>query len=244
MRDGERSLTVAVADVADTPWRVILTAPTGALFAPAAQDEWAAWLLLAAFAVAGALAAVLFVRLTHARLAASSAARTDALTGLANRRAMEEHLARLAAQAMRHGHELVALAIDLDHFKSINDRFGHEGGDLALSHVAGRLQAALRAPDIAGRWGGEEFLVLLPDTDQTGGLIVAERIREAIAMDCGASPRISVTASIGLAVLDGDPARLLRNADSALYEAKISGRNRVVAARVPAPQPDPVLVGE
>jgi diguanylate cyclase (GGDEF)-like protein len=241
-RTVEGSLTIAVAEVSGTPWRVMLTAPTDVLYAPAAKGRWAPWALLAVLALIGAIAILLFLRLSRARLLAISTARTDALTGLANRRAMEEHLEQLAAQAGRQGQKLVALMVDLDHFKTINDRHGHEGGDVVLRQVAQGLRNALRAGDIAGRWGGEEFLILLPNTDDVGGLIVAERIRHAIIQDDSLSPGIPVTASIGLAVLDGDTGALLRDADRALYEAKAAGRNRTVVVVAPLPSFEPHLV--
>jgi diguanylate cyclase (GGDEF)-like protein len=224
------SITVAVADVPGTPWRVALTAPSQALYAPVSHGSWAAWALLVALAIVGGIAMLLFVRVSRARLAAASTARTDALTGLPNRRAMEEHLAQRAAHAVRHGQDLVALMVDLDHFKHINTQWGHDGGDIALRRAADCLRGTLRAGDVAARWGGEEFLVLLPDTDQAGGIVLAERLRFAVSQGNGETPNIPMTASIGLAVFNDDPAELLRSADAALYEAKSAGRNRTAVA--------------
>ena len=162
-----------------------------------------------------------------------AASRTDALTGLPNRRHLQEQLIAAASAARRHGHPVAALMVDVDHFKSVNDRLGHAGGDHVLRRIALCLATACRAEDVAGRWGGEEFLVVAPATDADGAAVLAERIRaraaaEAITVDGG--ERISVTVSIGVASGIGDMDAMVREADGALYEAKANGRNRVVSA--------------
>ena len=162
-----------------------------------------------------------------------AASRTDALTGLPNRRHLQEQLIAAASAARRHGHPVAALMVDVDHFKSVNDRLGHAGGDHVLRRIALCLATACRAEDVAGRWGGEEFLVVAPATDANGAAVLAERIRaraaaEAITMDGG--QQVSVTVSIGVASGIGDMDAMVREADAALYEAKASGRNRVVSA--------------
>ena len=156
-------------------------------------------------------------------------AASDALTGLPNRRAADEVLKRMAAQAGRSVSSLAAILLDLDHFKKVNDIHGHESGDRALVLVGRIITSAIRASDFAARFGGEEFLVLLPDTDRDTAMIVAEKLRSAIEhaelLGVGA-----ISASLGLAVLPtdaGEPEELLRKADRALYDAKESGRNRV-----------------
>ena len=157
--------------------------------------------------------------------------RTDALTGLSNRMHLDQELARLHNDAFRHGDALCVLLLDLDHFKRINDEHGHAAGDQALRTFADRLSAELRAGDIGGRWGGEEFLVVLPRTELDGALSVAERIRSAtasepIVMDGG---NLELTVSGGCAAGPGDsPAALVRRADTCLYRAKLEGRNRIV----------------
>lgn len=129
--------------------------------------------------------------------------------------------------------------VDLDRFKAVNDTFGHDAGDGVLRRTADALRAAIRGADVAGRWGGEEFLLLLPHTDRGGGLHVADRIRAAVSEPATvANHTVSVTASIGLAVFsDGDARGLISAADAALYEAKAAGRDRTVVAtdRSPAP---------
>jgi two-component system cell cycle response regulator len=157
----------------------------------------------------------------------------DELTGLRNRRAVLHELEMLLAGARRHGHHLSVLMLDVDRFKPINDHHGHRAGDDVLRAVAKRLTGRLRREDLAGRLGGDELLVVLPDTDGTGAGIVADSIREAIGerpVRTSAGP-IDVTVSIGIAQWDTeDLTRLLEEADRALYAAKAGGRDRSVAA--------------
>jgi two-component system, cell cycle response regulator len=161
---------------------------------------------------------------------------TDALTGLHNRRYMESHLGSLVAQAQARGKPLVLLIVDIDFFKAINDTHGHDAGDDVLREFAIRLKKSIRGIDLACRYGGEEFVVVMPETDMVVATVVAERIRrriatEPFAVDKGAGA-IPVTISIGLSALDAtddDAARILKRADQALYRAKRDGRNRVVA---------------
>jgi len=153
---------------------------------------------------------------------------TDALTALGNRRGLDEQLALRIAHAARHHEAVVALAIDVDHFKSYNDSFGHAAGDVALVQVAACLRDCVRAEDYVARPGGEEFVVLLSDIDATGALALAERIRHAI--ETAPWPQRKVTASLGVSLLEGSAAEendLLQLADRALYRAKAEGRNRV-----------------
>ncbi len=158
-------------------------------------------------------------------------AQTDALTGLPNRRSFAEQADRLIVQHHRAGSVLSVVMVDVDHFKRINDEFGHHGGDVTLRAVAQALRGALREQDIVARWGGEEFIALLPDTDGPGAVHVAETLRQAVAAlnvvhDTAA---IRVTASFGLAVHDGKASleATTSRADAALYRAKRDGRNRV-----------------
>jgi diguanylate cyclase (GGDEF)-like protein len=156
-------------------------------------------------------------------------AETDALTGLPNNRNVTDTVRRMVAHASRSVSPLTALALDLDHFKQTNDTYGHGGGDEVLAAVGSTLKSACRASDFVGRAGGEEFLILLPDTDVQAGRVVAENIRAALAAITVASVPRPITASIGVAVLPdhaGDATSLLRLADRALYTAKKNGRNR------------------
>lgn len=159
-------------------------------------------------------------------------ARRDPLTGLANRLALNERLPEEIARSRRHDRPLGLIIADLDHFKRINDTFGHDVGDEVLKRGAGLLQENARGHDLTARIGGEEFLLLVPDTDLDGVMRLAERLRAQLAaLDV---PQIQgrLTASFGIASLcpGEDGSALLRRADQALYEAKTSGRNRVVAA--------------
>lgn len=162
------------------------------------------------------------------------AARADPLTGLMNRRAMLEQLEYQAARFQRSDTPFTLILADLDHFKSINDTFGHDSGDQALIEVAEQLKAGLRAQDLVARWGGEEFLVLLPDTDLEGGLVVAEDLREGIAAHAITigEETLRLTLSLGVAGYRTDQSLngCIKAADTALYRAKVQGRNRVVAA--------------
>ena len=155
---------------------------------------------------------------------------TDGLTGLPNRRAVEDTLKRMVAQADRSGNSLGVVLFDLDHFKQVNDLFGHEKGDEVLSAVGVAVASSLRSSDFAGRYGGEEFILLLPDTSGEGAVTVAEKLRLGFAsVEVSGVPR-SITASFGVAAMPDDgsePSSLLRTADRALYVAKAGGRNRV-----------------
>jgi two-component system, cell cycle response regulator len=162
---------------------------------------------------------------------------TDALTGLHNRRYMESHLGTLAEQASSRGKPLALMMLDIDFFKSINDNYGHDAGDDVLREFAVRVRKSIRGIDLACRYGGEEFVIVMPETDLHVAGMVAERLRRSIAGEPfgvhKGTKRIEVTISIGLSTLErkGEAvADVLKRADTALYRAKHDGRNRVVAA--------------
>jgi diguanylate cyclase (GGDEF)-like protein len=161
----------------------------------------------------------------------------DPLTGLFNRRHMEESLEREIARATRAGAPVAALMIDIDHFKRFNDTFGHAAADLALRETATVIRRSLRPDDVACRYGGEEIVIILPETDLDGASACAERIRVAIAdqqLSYQGASLGAVTASFGVAASSAPTTTnetLLRAADDALYEAKHAGRNRVCASR-------------
>jgi two-component system cell cycle response regulator len=161
---------------------------------------------------------------------------TDPLTGLYNRRYMESHVGTLMDRSAARGKSLSVLILDVDYFKSINDSYGHDAGDDVLREFAERLKASIRGIDLACRYGGEEFVVVMPDTDLGIAAMVAERIRRRIAGEPfpieGGKRTIEVTISVGIAARMGaqDNATLmLKRADEALYRAKRDGRNRVAA---------------
>jgi diguanylate cyclase (GGDEF)-like protein len=162
-------------------------------------------------------------------------AATDTLTGLPNRRALNDTMRRMVAHAGRTLQPLSALALDLDHFKRVNDRFGHDKGDDVLAAVGRLLAETIRESDFAARAGGEEFFVLLPDTDADSALVLAERIRAGIAHLEIAGVEGRVTGSIGVATFPqhaSDAQTLLRKADRALYAAKEAGRDQIHLALV------------
>ena len=178
-----------------------------------------------------AQAAPIFANQRNLAVAERRAA-SDALTGLPNRRAADEAIMRMIAQAGRTVTPMSAVLLDLDHFKQVNDRHGHDRGDRALAMIGQVLVTSLRASDFAARYGGEEFLILLPDTDRGGAVELAEKLRRTIAQteiqELG-----SLTASFGIATMPDDavePEQLIRKADRALYAAKAGGRNRVEVA--------------
>jgi two-component system, cell cycle response regulator len=164
------------------------------------------------------------------------AAVTDQLTGLHNRRYMTGQLSALVARANQGGEPVAALLVDLDHFKKINDSFGHDVGDEVLREFAVRLATNVRVADLPVRYGGEEFVVVMPGASLEAAERTAERIRLHVSgapiRVSGGKDVLSVTISIGVAATYGDadtPEALLKRADEALYEAKASGRNRVIA---------------
>jgi two-component system, cell cycle response regulator len=168
------------------------------------------------------------LRLRNAEL--DQVSRTDALTGLHNRRHLEERLAEQVSLLKRHGGDLGVVLLDVDRFKRINDEHGHAAGDAVLRILAGRVRESLRAEDVPGRWGGEEFLVLLPATGIDGTASVAERVRQSVARDPFqlSGIELAVTVSVGAAAgVDDGWEGLVRRADACLYAAKEGGRNRV-----------------
>jgi diguanylate cyclase (GGDEF)-like protein len=164
---------------------------------------------------------------------------TDALTGLNNRRLFDERLDEEFGRAQRYGDDLSLLMLDLDHFKVVNDRHGHPAGDVVLRESSALIRSSVRDPDICARFGGDEFAVILPETNMSGALVVAERVWRALREKVYALPAhatrdpatVRITASIGVSFY---PAKditssdlLLRFADEALYEAKRVGRNTI-----------------
>ncbi len=161
---------------------------------------------------------------------------TDQLTGLHNRRYMGRHLDNLLVQAQRSGKPLAFVIMDIDFFKSVNDNYGHDIGDEVLREFAKRIAANVRGIDLACRYGGEEFVVVMPDTDMAYAYAVAERLRKSIEttpIEISRAPgKLTITISIGIASSESNDEKadeLLRRADQALYRAKNNGRNRVIA---------------
>jgi diguanylate cyclase (GGDEF)-like protein len=163
---------------------------------------------------------------------------TDALTGLPNRREFERTLAHEVAQALRDNRPLSLAILDLDHFKQVNDKYGHAGGDAVLKELGKILNKETRTADLAARFGGEEFVLILSNTDIGGAYVFIDRLREKIQKNLRVSVdgrEVRATASFGVAqmLFDEHPKQFFNRADDALYVAKRAGRNRVS----PAPPP-------
>lgn len=164
----------------------------------------------------------------------------DGLTKIYNRRVFDDRLKSEYAYAIRHDRTLALLLVDIDHFKSVNDTFGHQAGDHVLQQVSNVLSSTLRTEDMCARFGGEEFAIIVRDTSPADAMVVAERLRALVAANevSWAGQRLNVTVSVGMACSlvmapSDDSAALLRRADEALYEAKRTGRNRVTVLGLP-----------
>jgi two-component system cell cycle response regulator len=165
---------------------------------------------------------------------AEQQALVDELTGIGNRRALDLELRTRTDAAAAGGDRFALVLADLDRFKAVNDRHGHPAGDRVLAHFAATLESVLRDVDLAGRWGGEEFALILSGANAETAAEIAERARvvaEAAPADVGGGVQIPLTASFGVAAWDGhEPDELVEEADAALYRAKANGRNRVERA--------------
>jgi two-component system cell cycle response regulator len=173
-------------------------------------------------------------RLAAAVTQSMEAAIVDPLTGLHNRRFMQSHLSSLVSESVTQERALTVLILDIDHFKRVNDTWGHDAGDEVLKEFAGRVRKVVRGVDLVCRTGGEEFVVIMPETEPASAFRVAERIRQSVAglPFAAAGTAIPVTTSIGMAGFERGHTTvdaLLKRADEALYKAKRDGRNRIVA---------------
>ncbi|MFO0694125.1 MAG: GGDEF domain-containing protein [Polyangiales bacterium] len=203
-------------------------------------DTWVYWnlaftVVLTSFVLAATGVAMTLARQRQAEIA--MLLRVDPLTGLANRRTIDATLAIEVARSKRSGIGFAIVMIDLDHFKRINDTHGHAAGDMVLVETGAAVRRNLREVDVAGRYGGEELILLLPDTDLRGARAVAERVRLAIAeltVGIGGAEVLHVTASAGCAAFapetNVDADEVVKSADAAMYRAKAKGRNRVEVA--------------
>jgi diguanylate cyclase (GGDEF)-like protein len=172
--------------------------------------------------------------LTEARLDAENLARFDSLTGVLSRRALLDTLDTEVERAERYGRALTCIMLDLDHFKELNDRYGHQFGDRILHRIAQAISEHCRTNDHLGRYGGEEFLIILPETQIDDATKFAERIRLAVAETTLDGSEERVTLSAGVAEWhdgEGSASRLISQADLALFEAKAAGRNRIMVSK-------------
>jgi two-component system, NtrC family, C4-dicarboxylate transport sensor histidine kinase DctB len=238
--DGRRHVAV-VRDLPGTDWSLVLLQPEITRFTDRLLGIVIT--LLLCVVVLGAFVAMerqlgAEMRIATKRREAEGRARelarqvdTDALTGALNRQGFNEAMAREVSRSRRHGQPLAVVMVDIDHFKRVNDEFGHAAGDQVLVRTANLLRSCVRESDAVARWGGEEFVVIAPMTGEEGGVSLAEKLR-AIMAATHLGPRDAVTASFGVAELEADDTidTLLQRADGALYRAKESGRNRVCGA--------------
>jgi diguanylate cyclase (GGDEF)-like protein len=237
-KSGSTPYTFVKTAIPGTPWSYVIAAPTSEVFVSInGSGHWLPWLILGGLSILILFAAWLTIRLLAGRRRLDdlnakliAIARTDPLTGLSNRLHLTELLDTLLPNAYRRGQPVSVLMIDIDHFKHLNDTYGHRAGDQALRHVAHRLHTSLREGDLLARWGGEEFLAVLPDTDLKEGMAVAERLCRLLAdvpIEMGEKDvLVAIQTSVGVAEFAGDTLdALVDRADLGLYEAKAAGRN-------------------
>jgi diguanylate cyclase (GGDEF)-like protein len=246
-QDGGGAKLFVVRTVRGTPWQIVAAVHETALYAPiGGRRHRVYWWLFAAFCAAVLVAALLLVRLIESRgeLRAMNGflarlARVDRLTDLPNRLYVEEQLARMISASRRYAQPLSIFLVDVDHFKAVNDSYGHTAGDEVLRILAGRMAEVFRKEDVFGRWGGEEFIALLPNARAEGAAIVANRVRTAAnraPIVTSKGQTLQVTVSIGCATtMDALDETLVQRADAALYCAKDLGRNCVFSSVAPAP---------
>lgn len=233
-------LDAGVASVTAAERRAIANRHT-AITVTTRTDYRLVWLLAGGFTIVLLTSLFWIVYLNRANRRLHARSITDALTGLFNRQELDRELADRIMLARRRGRPLAVMMIDIDHFKHVNDRFGHQVGDQVLVALARIMRASVRDSDIVGRWGGEEFMVICPDTSGRDAQAVAERLRQAVAIrPFPVAGRVTV--SVGIAVLEQGESieRLVNSADAALYRAKAEGRNRVVG---PVPPVVPIHEG-
>lgn len=223
---GEEYFYVA-APIQGAPWKIVAAVPTTALYAPFHASRWGAWLTLGVLALFAAALLYLFGRFTAGRQYFRHRALHCPLTGLANRNLLEEHVTRELGKLARVPGSVALMYVDLDNFKSINDNYGHEGGDQLLIQVADRLRGGLRPYDVAARVGGDEFVVLLPAVSREDAEELAARILFALEQpfEMGRG-QVRVGSSIGITLTRSPLAmdEFVSRADEAMYQAKKAGK--------------------
>jgi diguanylate cyclase (GGDEF)-like protein len=226
-------------NVAGTPWRIVVTVPDSQLYRSVNDSaRWLAWIAIISLAVAGLVIIALGSWLLRSRRELDRVARVDSMTGLRNRRDTEETLVAAVSAARRRQRSVAVLLIDIDHFKHVNDTHGHRAGDLVLVNTGQAIRTGMRTEDSLGRWGGEEFLAVLPDTDAEGAMVIAERLRTQVSEQTAADGLPGLTVTIGVAVWDsGEANELVSRADGALYAGKAAGRDNVQLAPAAITEP-------
>ena len=215
------------------PWKIVAAVPTASLYAPFQASRWGAWMAVGVLALFAVALLYLFGRFTAGRHDFRHRALHCPLTGLANRHLLQEHASRELGKLVRMPGSVALMYIDLDDFKSVNDNFGHDGGDQLLVEVAARLRSSLRPYDVPARLGGDEFAVLLPDVSPADAEELAARILFALEQpfELGGRPA-KIGSSVGIA-LTSSPLSLddfLDRADGVMYEAKRAGKGRYLVA--------------
>ena len=227
---GRRATAVVVFGIAVAHAYALTQMPPGVGY----FDRWLD--VMVSVCIVGAVVRVLTERNDLLVAGLHAEARIDPLTGLLNRRGFDERVQSELARARRAGDSLAVVSFDIDHFKRINDRAGHEAGDRVLIRVGAALRDHVRASDLVARIGGEEFVTLMPECDAAEAQRFAERIRAVLESEPPAGvPSATVSAGVAAAVAPPDLLPLLRASDAALYAAKSAGRNRVCTAADPAP---------
>ena len=212
--------------ISGVPWRLVRVLPSEVLYEPAEAGRWIPWVLFGGFLAVGLASLVMLGSIIGQRDHERRRAVRDPLTGLANRRSLDAALAERSGATA--GSPWSVLMIDVDHFKKVNDEHGHRRGDEVLRSVAEVIAAAVRPDDLVGRWGGEEFMVVLPGADLATATEVAERIRTAVATT--RTHGLGVTVSVGFASSETAPGDgLVDLADASLFRAKQTGRDRAVS---------------
>lgn len=232
--DGKQNYFV-VQSVNGTPWRVIIAIDKEELLKPETGVKlYLPWAFLFCFATVAIVLVILLVRNRERRLKLQDVSLIDLQTGVYNSRGIKSQLNRLTSAARRHQNDLTIFKINIDDLSSINERFGHNVGDEILVLVSDEIQKRLRTEDIIGRCKGEEFIVILPDTDSNGANIVAERIRRGVFDEVRSATETDaqVTISIGIASFQKDDTTesLSARADEALKESKTTGKNKVTVS--------------
>ncbi len=221
--------------VAGTTLSIVASVPEWSLYAPlSGTSAWAPWIVLAAFALAALYTVHVLFALHSSRQAYEHLAKVDPLTGMLNRREFAVQADRRLGQARAQRQPAAVLMVDIDRFKSINDTHGHDAGDEVLRSVTARIRHALRHQDIVARWGGEEFIALLPDVPMADALRIAERVRASVSSEpisVSSTDAIQVTISVGCSEISGADWRdVIGRADQAMYEAKRRGSGVQAAA--------------
>lgn len=227
-----KKLFYATHLVPNTPWKVVTTIEKDDLYSPeSGSKQYLPWVFLIGFAIASTALVIMLIRNREKRIALQDISLIDLFTGIYNSQGVKLHLRRLLSAARRHNNDLTIFKVDIDNFKDFNENHGNSAGDEILIGVTNEIQSRLRTEDILGRCSGEEFVVILPDTDVNGASIVAERIRRGVEEDVRAigDSEAKVTISIGITGVEKDdtPESISLRAEASLKEAKTSGKNKV-----------------